>query len=140
LSGAATIRLEHAEIAGDHDRWTDDENRFAISVDPDGGGDNFVPLGEIAYERDAPFTQHWGDAGPTVGPVKLPGTSPRIDVRIDMTEKDPWARQVVATAVFRDVMLSDDLDGMDYYEAVVPLSGNRRDVFRISLNGATSRV
>jgi triacylglycerol lipase len=140
LSGVATIRLEYAEIAGDHDRWTDDENRFAISVDPDGGGDNFVPLGEIAYERDAPFTQHWGDAGPTVGPVKLPGTSPRIDVRIDVTEKDPWARQVVATAVFRDVMLSDDLDGMDYYEAVVPLSGNRRDVFRISLNGATSRA
>ena len=139
LSGAATIRIEYAEIAGDNDRWTDDENRFAISVDPDGGGDNFVPLGEIAYERDAPFTQNWGDAGPTVGPVKLPGTSPRIDVRIDVTEKDPWARQVVATAVFRDVMLSDDLDGMDYYEASVPVSGDRRHVFRISLNGATSR-
>ncbi|HKY77156.1 MAG TPA: alpha/beta fold hydrolase [Acidimicrobiia bacterium] len=138
LTGSATIRLEYAEIADDHDRWTDDENRFAISIDPDGGGDNFVPLGEIAYERDAPFTQHWGDSGPSVGPLTLPGTSPRIDVRIDVTEKDPWARQVVATAVFRDVMLSDDLDGMDYYEAVVPLPGNRRDVFRISLNGASS--
>jgi hypothetical protein len=139
LTGAATIRLEHAEIAGDHDRWTDDENRFAISVDLDGGGDRFVPLGEIAYERDAPFTQHWGDTGPTVGPVTLPGTSPRIDVRLDITEADPWGRQIVATAVFRDVMLSDDLDGMDYYEAAVPLSGNRHDVFRISLNGATTR-
>lgn len=138
LSGAATIRLEHAEIAGDHDRWTDDENRFAISVDPDGGGDGFVPVGEIAYERDAPFTQHWGDAGPTVGPVTLPGTSPRIDVRLDLTEADPWGRQVVATAVFRDVMLSDDLDGMDYYEAAVPLSGGRRHVFRISLNGVSN--
>ena len=138
LSGAATIRLEYAEIAGDHDRWTDDENRFAISVDPDGGSDGFVPLGEIAYERDAPFAQHWGNAGPTAGPLTLPGTSPRIDVRIDVTEKDPWARQVVATAVFRDVMLSDDLDGMDYYEAAVPLSGARRHVFRISLNGASS--
>ena len=71
-------------------------------------------------------------------PPTLPGTSPRLDVRIDLTEADPWGRQVIATAVFRDVMLSDDLDGMDYYEAVVPLSGNRRDVFRISLNGATS--
>jgi len=139
LSGAATIRLEHAEIAGDHDRWTDDENRFAISVDPDGGADGFVPLGEIAYERDAPFTQHWGDAGPTVGPLTLPGTSPRLDVRLDLTEADPWGRQIVATAVFRDVMLSDDLDGMDYYEAVIPLSGHRRDVFRISLNGVSSR-
>ncbi|MGH9011063.1 MAG: hypothetical protein ACRDYF_14610, partial [Acidimicrobiia bacterium] len=140
LTGSATIRLEYAEIAGDHDRWTDDENRFAISVDPDGGGDAFVPLGEIAYERDAPFTQNWGNGGPTAGPVALPGTSPRIDVRLDISEADPWGRQVVATAVFRDVMLSDDLDGMDYYEAVVPLSGGRHDVFRISLNGVTSRA
>ena len=138
LTGSATIRLEYAEVAGDHDRFTDDENRFAISVDLDGGGDRFVPLGEIAYERDAPFTQHWGDDGPMLGPATLPGTSPRIDVRLDLTEADPWGRQVVATAVFRDVMLSDDLDGMDYYEAVVPLPGNRRDVFRISLNGVSS--
>ena len=140
LTGPATVRLEYAEIAGDHDRWTDDEYRFAVSVDPDGGGDGFVPLGEISYERDAPFTQHWGDRGPTVGPLALPGTSPRIDVRVDVSEADPWGRQVIATAVFHDVMLSDDLDGMDYYEAVVPLSGGRRDVFRISLNGATSRT
>lgn len=126
LTGAATIRLEYAEIAGDHDRWTDDENRFAISIDPDGGGDGFVPLGEIAYERDAPFTQNWGNRGPTAGPVRLPGTSPRIDVRLDLSEADPWGRQVVATAVFRDVMLSDDLDGMDYYEAVVPLAGGHQ--------------
>jgi hypothetical protein len=138
LTGPATIRLEYAEVAGDHDRWTDDENRFAISVDPDGGGDGLVPTGEIAYRRDAPFSQNWGNGGPTVGPVALPGTSPRIDVRLDVSEFDPWGRQVVATAVFRDVMLSDDLDGMDYYEAVVPLSGGRRDVFRISLNGVSS--
>jgi hypothetical protein len=136
LEGAATIRLEYAAIAGDHDRGTDDENRFAISVDPDGGGDGYVLLGEIAYRRDAPFTQAWGDAGPAVGPIRLPGTSPRIDVRLDMSEADPWGRQVVATAVFRDVMLSDDLDGMDYYEAVVPVRGGR-DVFRISLNGVS---
>ena len=139
LTGAATIRLEYAAIAGDHDRGTDDENRFAISVDPDGGGDGYVPLGEIAYRRDAPFTQHWGDGGPTVGPIRLPGTSPRIDVRLGMTEADPWGRQVVATAVFRDVMLSDDLDGMDYYEDSVPLTGGAPHVFRISLNGVTGR-
>ena len=138
LTGAATIRLEYAEIAGDHDRWTADENRFAISIDPDGGGDGFVPLGEIAYKRDAPFTQNWADGGPTVGPVDLPGTSPRLDVRVDVSEADPWGRQVVATAVFRDVMLSDDLDGMDYYETSVPLYGGHRDVFRISLNGVSS--
>jgi hypothetical protein len=139
LTGAANIRLEYAEIAGDHDRWSADENRFTLSFDPDGGGDGFVPVGEVAYRRDAPFTQNWGDVGPTVGPVQLPGTSPRLDVRLDVSESDPWGRQVVATAVFRDVMLSDDRDGMDYYEAVVPLSGGRRDVFRISLNGVSSR-
>jgi hypothetical protein len=43
---------------------------------------------------------------------------------------------VVATAVFFDVMLSDDLDGMDYYEAAVPVPGGRH-VFRISLNGVS---
>jgi hypothetical protein len=137
LAGAATIRLEYAEIADDHDRWSDDENRFAVSVDPDGGGDGFVPLGEIDYRRDAPFAQNWGDGGPSLGPVRLPGTSPRLDVRLDVSEVDPWGRQVVATAVFRDVMLSDDRDGMDYYEAFVPVSGGRRDVFRISLNGVS---
>ena len=138
LTGSATIRLEYAELADDHDRWTDDENRFAVSVDPDGGADGFVPLGEISYERDAPFTQNWGDAGPTAGPIHLPGTSPRLDVRIDVSEADPWGRQVVATAVFRDVMLSDDLDGMDYYEAAVPLPAGRRHAFRLSLNGVSS--
>ena len=136
LAGPATIRLEYAEIHGDHDRWSADENRFAVSVDPDGGGDNFLPLGEIAYRRDAPFTQNWGDAGPTAGPIRLPGTSPRVDVRLDVTEADPWGRQVIATAVFRDVMLSDDLDGMDYYEAAVPVAGGT-DRFRISLNGVS---
>ncbi|HVW31261.1 MAG TPA: alpha/beta fold hydrolase [Acidimicrobiia bacterium] len=136
LGGPATIRLEYAEIHGDHDRWSADENRFAVSVDPDGGGDGFVRVGEIAYRRDAPFSQNWGDTGPTVGPVRLPGTSPRIDVRLDVTEADPWGRQVVATAVFRDVMLSDDLDGMDYYEAAVPVAGGT-DRFRISLNGVS---
>lgn len=136
LAGPATIRLEYAAISGDHDRWTADENRFKISVDPDGGGDGFVPLGEIAYKRDAPFEQSWGDGGPSVGPIQLPGTSPRIDVRLDVAEADPWGRQVVATAVFPDVMLSDDLDGMGYYEAVVPVAGGS-DVFRISLNGVS---
>jgi hypothetical protein len=136
LAGEARVRLEYASVAGDHDRWTDDENRFAISVDPDGGGDGFVPVGEIGYRRDAPFTQDWGDAGPAVGPVRLPGTSPRIDVRVDLSEADPWGRQVVATAVFFDVMLSDDVDGMDYYEAAVPVRGGRH-VFRISLNGVS---
>jgi hypothetical protein len=57
-------------------------------------------------------------------------------VRVDLSESDPWGRQVVAAAVFRDVMLSDDLDGMDYYEAVVPVRGGRH-VFRISLNGVS---
>ena len=137
LDGAATIRLEYAEIAGDHDRWSDDEYRLALSIDPDGGADGFVPLGEISYRRDAPFTQNWGDAGPSLGPVGLPGTSPRLDVRLDVSEADPWGRQVVATAVFRDVMLSDDRDGMDYYEAAVGLPGGRRDLFRISLNGVS---
>ncbi len=139
LAGAATVRLEHAAVAEDHDWGTGDEFRFDVSVDPDGGNDSYQPAGRIGFERDAPFTQDWGDRGPTVGPVHLPGTSPRLDVRIDVWEHDPWRSEVVTTAVFTDLMLSDDLDGMDYYEATVPLSGGRRHVFRISLNGVSSQ-
>jgi hypothetical protein len=140
LVGTATVRLEHAALAEDFDWGTDDEFRFAVSVDPDGGNDSYRPAGEIGFERDAPFVQDWGDRGPTVGPVRLPGTSPRMDVRLDVWEHDPWRREVVTTAVFTDLMLSDDLDGMDYYEAAVPLSGGRRHLFRISLNGVSSRT
>jgi hypothetical protein len=138
LAGAATVRLEHAALAEDFDWGTDDEFRFAVSLDADGGNDSYQPAGQINFERDAPFVQDWGDRGPTVGPVHLPGTSPRVDVRLDVWEHDPWRQEVVTTAVFTDLMLSDDLDGMDYYEAVVPLSGGRRHVFRISLNGVSS--
>ena len=101
LAGPATIRLEYAVVADDHDRWTDDENRFAISVDPDGGGDGFVPVGR---DRLSSATRPSSSTGVTAvrpsGPIRLPGTSPRIDVRIDLCEADPWGRQVVATAVF----------------------------------------
>ena len=140
LVGAATVRLEHAALAEDFDWGTDDEFRFSLSLDADGGNDAYQPAGQVGFERDAPFVQDWGDRGPTVGPVRLPGTSPRLDVRIDVWEHDPWRQEVVTTAVFTDLMLSDDLDGMDYYEAVVPLSGGRRHVFRISLNGVSSQT
>lgn len=139
LVGSATLRLEHAAIARDHDWGTDGEFRFEVSVDPDGGGDSYEPAGRIDLRRDAPFVADWGDAGPTVGPVPLPGTSPRIDVRLDVWEHDPWRHEVVTTAVLRDLMLSDDLDGMDYYETVVPLSDGRHHVFRVSLNGVSSQ-
>jgi hypothetical protein len=137
--GAATVRLEHAAVAEDHDWGTDDEFRFDVSIDPDGGNDSYQPAGRIDFRRDAPFTQDWGDRGPAVGPVHLPGSSPRLDVRLDVWEHDPWRSEVVTTAVFTDLMLSDDLDGMDYYEATVPLSGGRRHMFRISLNGVSSQ-
>ena len=140
LVGAATVRLEHAALAEDFDWGTDDEFRFDVSLDPDGGNDTYQPAGQIGFERDAPFVQNWGDQGPTAGPLRLPGTSPRVDVRIDVWEHDPWRQEVVTTAVFSDLMLSDDLDGMDYYEAVVPLSGGRRHVFRVSLNGVSSQT
>jgi hypothetical protein len=139
LVGSATIRLERAAIGEDHDWGTADDFNFDVSVDSDGGNDSYVTLGGITYQRDAPFDQNWGDAGPIVGPLTLPGTSPRLDVRLDVWEHDSWRHEVVTTAVFRDVMLSDDLDGMDYYEVVVPLAQGRRHVFRISLNGVSSR-
>lgn len=139
LTGEAVIRLERVEVATDQDWGTKDDLRFDFSIDPDGRADGFVPAGRIGYHRDPPFTQDWGDSGPTVTPFHLPGTSPRLDVRVDLVEHDPWGDQVVASAVFGDVMLSEDLDGMDYYEATVPLGGGKNHRFRISVNGVTAR-
>jgi pimeloyl-ACP methyl ester carboxylesterase len=70
LTGDATIRLEYASITADHDLGTDDENRFAISIDPDGGGDGYVPLGEVAYRPDATHAPEEPGVGAPGGAAK----------------------------------------------------------------------
>lgn len=139
LAGQANLKLEYANIVQDHDGGTTDEFRFDVYVDPDGNNDGYQYVSQILYDRDAPFTQNWGNAGPGTAVVNLPGTSPRMDVKIDVWESDPFgAREAVSTVVFKDVMLSDDLDGMDYYSATAADAKGGTNTFRVSLNGATS--
>jgi pimeloyl-ACP methyl ester carboxylesterase len=141
LAGTATIRLEYADIVQDHDFGTTDEFRFDVYVDPDGGNDGYTYLNTINYDRDAPFAQSWGNTGPSSVAINVPGTSPRMDVKLDVWESDPGgAREAVSTVFFTNVMLSDDLDGQDYYTATAPDSKGGTNTFRISMNGATSAV
>ena len=71
----------------------------------------------------------------------MPGTKPGFDVKLVVWEHD-WliGREPVATVYFTDLMLSDDLDGMDYYEASAPDAGGGTDTFRISLNGVANAI
>ncbi|MDQ1446611.1 MAG: hypothetical protein QOI20_3075 [Acidimicrobiaceae bacterium] len=141
LAGTATIRIEYANIVQDHDFGTSDDFRFDVYVDPDGNNDGYQFLNTIAYTRDAPFTQNWGNTGPLSAAINLPGTSPRMDVKLDVWESDPFgAREAVSTVFFTNVMLSDDLDGQDYYTSTAPDAKGGTNTFRVSLNGATSEV
>ena len=141
LAGTATIKLEYANIVKDHDGGTTDEFRFDVYVDADGNNDGYTYLNTISYDRDAPFTQNWGNAGPSSIGINLPGTSPRMDVKLVVWEADSFgARESVSTVYFTNVMLSDDLDGMDYYQATAADSEGGTNTFRVSMNGATSKV
>ena len=139
LVGTATIRLERAVVERDHDWGTDDDLRFEVWVDADGNNDGYEKVDTLSYRRDAPFDKDWGDDGPLTTAIAVPGTSPRLDVKLVVWEHD-WfiGREPVATVYFTDLMLSDDLDGMDYYEASAPDAAGGTDTFRISLNGVSS--
>ncbi|MBW3668965.1 MAG: hypothetical protein KY443_07095 [Actinobacteria bacterium] len=141
LAGTASVKLEYAKIVNDHDGGTTDEFRFDVYVDANGNNDGYTYLNTINYDRDAPFTQNWGNSGPSSIGINLPGTSPRMDVKLEVWESDPFgAREYVSTVYFTDIMLSDDLDGQDYYSADAADSEGGTNSFRVSMNGATSRV
>ncbi|HVF73651.1 MAG TPA: hypothetical protein VM938_01275 [Acidimicrobiales bacterium] len=141
LAGSASVKLELANIVQDHDGGTTDEFRFDVYADTNGNNDGYTFLNTINYDRDAPFSQNWGNSGPSSVSVNLPGTSPRMDIKLEVWESDPFgAREYVSTVYFTDLMLSDDLDGMDYYTKTAADSKGGTNTFRLSLNGATSRV
>jgi pimeloyl-ACP methyl ester carboxylesterase len=140
LTGTATIRLEYASIQADHDPGTTDENRFDVYVDPDGGNDSYTFLGTIAYDRDAPFTQNWGNSGPTApNTITLPGTSGIMDVKVFAWESDPFASDTIGTGYFRNLTLSEDKDGQDYYQTTFTDASGPTDTLRISVNGVTAQ-
>lgn len=138
LTGTATVRLEYADIVKDHDPGTTDENRFEVWVDKDGGNNGYTLLSTISYDRDAPFTQNWGNGGPLSAGIALPGTSGVVDVKLVAYESDPTGRDAVATSYFTNLTLSDDKDGQDYYQVSSPDASGGTDTFRISLNGVTA--
>jgi hypothetical protein len=141
LAGTASAKIELANIVQDHDGGTTDEFRFDVYADANGNNDGYTFLNTINYDRDAPFSQNWGNSGPSSVGINLPGTSPRMDFKLEVWESDPFgAREYVSTVYFTDIMLSDDLDGMDYYTANAADSKGGTNTFRLSMNGATSRV
>lgn len=139
LTGRAVVRLEYAEIVADHDFGTKDDNVFDVYVDPDGGNDSYQYADRIKYRRDAPFVKNWGDDGPVVDAVALPGTSPRMDVRMVVWEKDLWGAEPISIVTFADVTQSEDRDGLAYYEAVAPDDEGGLNTFRISVLGVSSQ-
>lgn len=139
LTGTAKVRLEYASIAADHDFGSTDENRFEVWVDKDGNNDGYTYLNTIAYDRDAPFTQNWGNAGPLTIGITVPGTSAKLDVKLVAYEEDCCGvREAVSTTYFTDLTLSDDLDGQDYYQRTSIDDEGGTNTFRVSINGVTA--
>ena len=108
-------------------------------VDKDGNNDGYTYVSTIAYDRDAPFTQNWGNAGPLSAGITLPGSSAKMDVKLVVYELDSYgAREPVSTAYFTDLTLSDDLDGQDFYQRTAAEDEGGTNTFRVSINGVSS--
>lgn len=142
LAGQATIRLEYLNIVQDHDGGTTDDYRLDVSVDADGGNDGYAVVQTLSYNRDAPFTQDWGNAGPgTSVVVNLPGTSPRMDVKIRIWEDDTsWGggQENVSTHTFTNITQSEDIDGLENSTATAADAKGGTNTLKISVNGVTN--
>jgi pimeloyl-ACP methyl ester carboxylesterase len=140
LTGTARIRLEYADIVQDHDFGSTDEMRFEVWFDKDGNNDAYTYVGTIGYDRDAPFRVDWGNSGLLLSQgIALPGTSMKTDVKVVVYEEDTGgSREAVSTLYFRDLTLSDDLDGQDFYQSSAPDAKGGTNTLRIGLNGVSS--
>lgn len=142
LAGQATIRLEYANIVQDHDNGTTDEFRFDVSVDPDGGNDGYQFVQTLSYNRDAPFTQDWGNSGPgTSVAVNIPGTSPRMDVKVRIWEDDTgWGggQEAVSSHYFTNITQSEDIDGLENVTATGADAKGGTNTLKVSVNGVTN--
>lgn len=144
LAGQATIRLEYFNVVNDHDGGTTDEFRFEIAVDSDGNNDGYAIVQTLSYNRDAPFTQDWGNSGPgTTVAVNLPGTSPRMDVKVRVWEDDTgWGggQECVSTHYLTNITLSEDIDGIENYSATAADCEGGTNTLKLSVNGVTTDV
>ncbi len=132
LYGSLFVRLEYFKMSGDHE-WGTEEYYMDVYVDLDGGNDNYQFLGTLNYNADGPFTKNWGNSGPTTGQIMLPETSPRIDIMIKLREDS----DLINTFYYYNIMLSEDVDGVDYYSDTATDPGGGTNEIRISANGFT---
>lgn len=145
LVGDLVVRLERFSVATDHDSGTTDDYELQVWVDPDStlGGAGFQLAGSVRYGMDGPGTAAWGNTGPTVAAVKLSGNYPVVDVKVVVREDDSsWGGgyEAVSTHYFNNLLLSEDVDGQDYYKATATDSNGGTNEVRVSLNGVTANV
>lgn len=145
LAGNLTVRLERFEVASDHDGGGSDEYVFDVYVDGDGsvGDAGYEKVDRIEASADGPTTIGWGDDGPATTGLALPGTSPVSSVKVVVKEDDTsWGGgyEAVSTHYLEDLMLSEDIDGHDFYAQSASDSESGTNDVRISLNGVTADV
>ena len=142
LAGQATIRLEYWQVVQDHDAGTTDDYRFEISVDPDGNNDGYSVVQTLSYGVDGPATVDWGNSGPgTSVAVTLPGTSPRMDVKVRVWEDDTgWGggQECVSTHYFTNITQSEDIDGLENITATGADCKGGTNTLKLSVNGVTN--
>lgn len=135
IVGTASIQLEYFKLTGDHE-WGEEEYYFDIYADRDGGNDNYELINTFRYDDDGPFTWNPGNNGPQTTTFDIPGTSPRMDVKIVVKEDS----DMINTFYFRDVMHSENVDGMDYYSDTAADPDGGTNELRMSVNGITSDI
>ncbi len=136
LVGTAFIRLEYFKMTGDHE-WGTEEYYMDVYVDKDGGNDNYEYVHTFRYDDDGPFTWNPGNSGPNTATFAIPGTSPRMDVKIVLREDN----DMINVFYYRDIMYSEDVDGVDYYsDTAADPTGSGNNEIRISVNGITSDI
>lgn len=142
LAGQAVVKLEYFNVVNDHDGGTTDEFRFEVAVDTDGNNDGYGVYQTLSYNRDAPFAQNWGNSGPATSVViNLPGTAPRMDVRVRVWEDDTgWGggQECVSTHYFTDITQSEDIDGLENTSAGAADCKGGTNTLKISVYGVTA--
>jgi pimeloyl-ACP methyl ester carboxylesterase len=142
LAGQATIKLEYFHVVQDHDNGTTDDYKYEIQVDADGNNDGYTTLQTLSGAFDGPAVRDWGNSGPgTSVAVNLPGTSPRMDVRVRVWEDDTsWGggQECVSTHTFTNITQSEDIDGLENYVATASDCKGGTNTLKVSVYGVTS--
>lgn len=145
LVGDLVVRMERFSVAQDHDSGTTDDYQLDVYVDPDStlGPAGYQLAGSVRHSMNGPGTAAWGNTGPTVAAIKLSGAYPVVDVKVVVREDDTsWGGgwESVSTHYLTNLLLSEDVDGQDYYKGAATDSKGGSNEVRLSLNGVTADV